>query len=477
MRLRSPRDVRAPRALRGLRPRLIAACVAVAVLAAATASWASAASASNSLLRSTQQRIADTAARGITDTAPALVYPPDTGDLRKIRDALDGPVVVTYESLRVQAGETAAITEQLRTAVHGGDHLALQRVDSATGMKLLVGMPVLITGVDGQQRPSGIEVYLVRDLGEVVRQVNALTRNAIWTSALALPVAVLLALLAARGVLRPVRELRGAARKLAAGDLDARLRPSGADELAELATTFNDTAASLQSSISELARMEADSRRFVADVSHELRTPLTTLTSVAEMLEEDLERMPSDARASIELAIAETRRLASLVEDLMEIARFDAGAAQPHLERVDVPGVVRECLRSRSWTGQVRLDSPEELAAVLDRRRLDVIVANLVGNALRHGDPPVVVRLSADEQELHLEVIDNGPGLPEGIAAQLFDRFYKADSSRGRSAGSGLGMAITAENVWLHGGTIEAGNTDSAGARFAVTLPRWSEET
>ncbi|PXY27839.1 sensor histidine kinase [Prauserella muralis] len=463
--------------LGGLRPRLILAFVAVAVTGAAAAAWASAASAGTALVEETQSRIAGEIERTVTATAPSMPYPPGQAALDRLRTTIGGSALVTYGALRSANGPAVdLVTPALRSATGRTEQLVLQRVESGGRPWLVIGAPVLVTDLSGAQRPSGVEIYAVRDISRVQQQIDALTANASRTSALALPIAVLLALLAARGVLRPVRELRTTARRLGSGDLGARLRPRGTDELAELAETFNETAASLERSVGELARLEADARRFVADVSHELRTPLTTLTAVAEVLEAEVEQMPRDAREPARLAVAETRKLARLVEDLIEVSRFDAGAATLRPEEVEVRAAVHDCLRARGWLGEVELDAPAELGALLDRRRLDVITANLVGNALRHGAPPVVVRLRGDDERVYLEVIDHGPGLADDVARHVFDRFYKADTARTRSEGSGLGMAITAENVKLHGGTISAGTAEGAGARFAVSLPRWAGE-
>ncbi|MZE75950.1 HAMP domain-containing histidine kinase, partial [Streptomyces sp. SID5475] len=283
---------------------------------------------------------------------------------------------------------------------------------------------------------------------------------------------VLLALLASRSVLRPVRRLRDTAQRLADGDLGARLPPRGADELAELTATVNGMAESLQTSMTAMRRMQADARRFAADVSHELRTPLSTLTAVVEVLATAADGMPADARESAELAITETHRLVRLVEDLMEVSRFDAGTARLRLEETELTGAVRDCLRARGWLDRVDVEAPEEIRLRLDRRRLDVIMANLAGNALRHGGPPVRIRLSASREQVRAEVTDGGPGLPEQVVPQVFDRFYKADAVRTRTPGSGLGLAIALENARLHGGDLTAGNADGAGARFVLRLPR-----
>jgi two-component system sensor histidine kinase MtrB len=269
-----------------------------------------------------------------------------------------------------------------------------------------------------------------------------------------------------------VRELRDTARRLAAGDLGARSPPRGADELAELTATVNEMAASLQSSMTAMERMQADARRFAADVSHELRTPLTTLTAVTDVLADAADGMTPDAQESAQLAIAETQRLVGLVEDLMEVSRFDAGTVELRLEDVDVVAAVRACLRARGWLERVQLDAARDVRVRADRRRLDVIVANLVANALRHGAPPVRVRVSASAEDACVEVTDHGPGLAEEVLPHVFDRFYKADAARTRTAGSGLGLAIALENARLHGGTLSAGNAPGGGARFVLRLPR-----
>jgi two-component system sensor histidine kinase MtrB len=461
---------------RGLRARLLVAFVLVTVLGAAAAAWSSAASARTALVTSTQERLTETIAGQIGAVTPQLTYPPGQDALDRLRAAVGPDTLVTYRNLRSADGTGAGlVTDALRTAVRAGNRLVTQRITEDGRPWLLVGTPVTITAPDGARTPSGIEVYAVRDLTGVEEQIDGLTRSAAVTAALALPLAVLLALVAAGSVLRPVRTLRDTARKLAAGDLGARSPPQGADELAELTVTINEMAESVQTSMAAMRRMQADARRFAADVSHELRTPLATLTAVVEVLAATTGEMDADARESAQLAITETHRLVRLVEDLMEVSRFDAGTARLRVEEVDVAGAVRDCLRARSWQDRVELVAPEVVTLRLDRRRLDVIVANLVGNALRHGAPPVRVHVRADREQVWIVVTDSGPGLPEHVLPHVFDRFYKADAARVRTPGSGLGLAIALENARLHGGDLTAGNAEGGGARFVLRLPR--EET
>lgn len=242
---------------------------------------------------------------------------------------------------------------------------------------------------------------------------------------------------------------------------------------------FNDMAASMRHQVDELQRMERDAVRFVADVSHELRTPLAAMVAVTEVLEKESPTLSGDGLAAARLITSEVTTLAALVEDLMEISRFDAGSARIRAEDVDVAEAVRQSLVVRGFDGRVTSVLPPRLPARLDVRRLDVIVGNLVGNALRHGAPPVTVALRALPGGIEIAVLDRGHGIPPDVLPQVFDRFYKGDAARTRadSTGSGLGLAIVQENVRLHGGSIWAGNDQRGGALFVVRLPHRQEGT
>ena len=291
---------------------------------------------------------------------------------------------------------------------------------------------------------------------------------------LLLAVIIGLAFGASRPVLMPVRRLALAAQRMSAGDLSVRVQPRGRDELARLVTAFNGMAAALEAKVSELQRMEARARQFAADVSHELRTPLTAMMAVSDVLGEN-EDLTGDDAAAARLVRQEIFHLSRLVDDLIEISRFDAGTAQLVTDGTNVATAIGRCLRARGWE-DVPAAAPAGLMVPLDRRRFDVIIANLVGNGLRHGGPPVEVTAGIRPegpggQRLAVEVRDHGPGLPAAAIPHVFDRFYKADHARARSEGSGLGLAIAWENARLHGGHIEAGNHPDGGAVFTVILP------
>ncbi|GAA2128322.1 ATP-binding protein [Streptomyces synnematoformans] len=347
-------------------------------------------------------------------------------------------------------------------------HLYWQRVTMDGTPYLVGGARVIGTDWTG---------YMFKSLDSERRDLNSLAWSLGIATGLSLVGSALLAQGAASTVLRPVQRLGEAARRLGEGKLDTRLRVTGTDELADLSRTFNQTAERLQQRVEELSEREKSSRRFVADMSHELRTPLTAMTAVSEVLEEEQENLDPMIAPAVQLVVQETRRLNDLVENLMEVTRFDAGTARLVLDDVDVADQVTACIDARAWLDAVELDADRGIVARLDPRRLDVILANLIGNALKHGGSPVrvSVRTTADAPgagDLLIEVKDNGPGIPAGVLPHVFDRFYKADTARPRSDGSGLGLSIAVENARIHGGTITAANDPAGGAVFTLRLPR-----
>ncbi|POX36611.1 two-component sensor histidine kinase [Streptomyces sp. Ru73] len=321
--------------------------------------------------------------------------------------------------------------------------------------------------------PTG---YMLKSLATERQDLNSLAWSLGVATLLALVGSALLAQAAATTVLRPVQRLGTAARELGEGKLDTRLRVTGTDELADLSRTFNRTAERLQQRVEELSTREASSRRFVADMSHELRTPLTAITAVTEVLEDEADALDPMIAPAVQLVVSETRRLNDLVENLMEVTRFDAGTARLVLDDVDVADQVTACIDARAWLDAVELDAERGIMARLDPRRLDVILANLIGNALKHGGSPVRVSVRTETAEdgdwLLVRVRDHGPGIPEEVLPHVFDRFYKASASRPRSEGSGLGLSIAMENAHIHGGGITAANSEEGGAVFTLRLPR-----
>ncbi|MFJ2089009.1 sensor histidine kinase [Streptomyces sp. NPDC087901] len=466
----------------GLRTRLIAAFLFVAAVSAATTATLTYREARSAILQQAQ----DTAVAQFRDriTARGVDLPPDGAGLRDMCLSLarDGKshtwtVFAEYGDLRISSSDrptSTVITDRLRAAARNNSHGSFQRVVKDGKPWLTVGMPTLFNRGDGPQ-PTGLVLYAVMPLATEEANVAAMVTAARDGALPALLIALVPALLAARSVLRPVRELRRAAAGIGRGELHTRIAVRGSDEIAELAWTFNESSTKLQESVEELRQAEERARRFASDVSHELRTPLAGMLAVTEVLDEDAAGLRPDTAAAVRLISAETGKLATLVEDLMEISRFDAGAADLHSDEVDVAETIRKTLQARHWDDRVRTELLEGVRALLDPRRFDVVVANLVGNALRHGTEPVTVRLRTGRRDgaarLVTEVEDSGPGIDPAVLPHIFDRFYKADAARTRSTGSGLGLAITRENVRLHGGTVHAANGPAGGAVFTVELP------
>jgi two-component system sensor histidine kinase MtrB len=229
-------------------------------------------------------------------------------------------------------------------------------------------------------------------------------------------------------------------------------------------------ASSLEETISQLEQAETRQRRFVSDVSHELRTPLTALTTSAEVLESHLGGLQGEALQAAEIVVRETRRLKELAEDLLEISRFDAGAATLVREDIFLDRFLNRVVETRGWRGQVEVHVPDAMRVNADPRRLGSILSNLIDNALKHGSPPISVRSMTRDGAVVISVTDHGPGIPADDLPYIFDRFYKGDPSRSRSRGSGLGLAIAMENARLHEGTIEV-HSDPGETVFALVLP------
>ncbi|MFJ9103084.1 sensor histidine kinase [Streptomyces sp. NPDC102405] len=477
------------RRLRGLRARLVVAFGLVAAVAAISTGALTFREARTGVLQQSQDATIRQLRAQLNQHAGELDVPPGESALQEFAQDVAATesqgswrVLVTYGDLSGSSAPGDPFTEvtpALREAVGSSRATVFQRVRGEGRTSLVVGMSILFGGRDTASTVTGVRVFLVVAQTTEQAYVDALVTAVERAMVVALALAVVLALLAARGVLVPVRKLRLATRRIAEGRLDTRLAVNGSDELADLSHTFNETAAALETSVAELREMEARARRFAADVSHELRTPLAAMSAVTDVLDEDAARLDPDTATAVRLISEETVKLARLVDDLMEISRFDAGAAVLHLDEIDLAESIRRTLAARGWTDTVATDlpPPHAVRGRVDPRRLDVVVANLVGNALKHGARPVQVRLSAGDAGAVIEVRDSGPGIPHDVLPHVFERFYKSDSARIRSEGSGLGLSIAAENVRIHGGTVRAANHPAGGAVFTVELPLWRDES
>ena len=379
------------------------------------------------------------------------------GTGRVLADFGDG---TPYESPDLAGADAlAAISPELRAVVAGGA--------MGYAWQDVAGAPSLV--VAGRQGGYP-ELYFVFAAAAIDEALDQLRLGLLAAAAAAMGVALLVAGLLSRWILRPVGAAGQAARRIAGGDLSARVPEGGRDELGRWATEFNRMADTLETTVVRLEASQQQNRRFVADVAHELRTPLTALVAEASLLEAGAAVLPPDARRATELLVTDVRRLRTLVDDLMEISRFDADSEHPAVGPVDLGRVVTGAVAARLPEAAVALP-PVPLVVDTDARRLDRILGNLLDNARDHAPgSPVEVALQATSEGAVVVVADRGPGVPGEALPHLFERFYKADPSRAGGS-SGLGLAIAAEHATLLGGTLRARRRPGGGMVFALTLP------
>jgi two-component system sensor histidine kinase MtrB len=338
---------------------------------------------------------------------------------------------------------------------------------------LVVGQPLTTSAGD-------FELYYLFPL-TAEQDTLDLVRRTVLLAGLALVLLVaLIATLVTRWVVLPVRVAAQTAERLASGDLTQRIRVSGQDDIALLGTSFNDMANSLQQQIQRLEKLSRLQQRFTSDVSHELRTPLTTIRMAAELLYAGRTDFSPALARSAELLNDELDRFESLLGELLEISRYDAGAASLEAERVDVIGIVDRAVQAGRLLAdrhQVELRvlaGSQPVLAEVDARRVERILRNLIGNALDHAEgKPVEVTVGHDEDTVAITVRDYGVGLRPGEAGLVFGRFWRGDPSRSRlTGGTGLGLAISLEDAKLHNGWLQAWGERGKGSVFRLTLPR-----
>lgn len=282
--------------------------------------------------------------------------------------------------------------------------------------------------------------------------------------------------LVSRQVLDPVRLARRIAERYASGNLEQRMHVSGEDDIARLSSSFNQMAASLQSQIRRLENLSRLQQRFVSDVSHELRTPLTTVQMASEVLYDSRDRFDPQTARSAELLKGELDRFESLLSDLLDLSRFDAGAAKLELDTIDLSQVARHSADDPMLARKgidVQLIGVETPAIVeADIRRIDRIVRNLLTNAAKYsGSPRIEIEVAQNEHCVSLAVRDFGVGLSGDENLRVFDRFWRADPAR-TQGGTGLGLAISREDAALHGGTLQAWGRPGEGSEFVLTIPK-----
>lgn len=369
------------------------------------------------------------------------------------------------------------IPKNLRELVSDGNiadqFTSIKQADGSAYQALIVGSPTHSDIRDAQ-------VYLVMSM-ESEESTMALMRGLLSAAGVVMIVLLVgIAWLATQQVITPIRSASRIAQRFAAGHLRERMVVDSEDEMGRLASSFNDMADKLSKQITQLEEYGDLQRQFTSDVSHELRTPLTTVRMAADMITDDPESLAPHHRRAAELMTRELDRFEELLADLLEISRHDAGVADLSAAQVDI----RQC--AESAFGQVKhlaekLDvdvtfhlPDEPVLAEVDSRRIERILRNLLANAIDHSEGnPIVVDMAANSEAVGVAVTDHGVGLKEGQEELVFNRFWRADSSRKRhSGGTGLGLAIAREDAVLHGGTLDATGVYGVGSRFRLFLPR-----
>jgi two-component system, OmpR family, sensor histidine kinase MtrB len=329
------------------------------------------------------------------------------------------------------------------------------------------------------QGTARYQMYLLFPLTQEVATLDVLRYAVVTTGAILVILLTFIAALVSRQVVTPVRAARRAAESLASGNLRDRMKVRGKDDLARLATSMNYMASELEKQINTLEELSAVQQRFVSDVSHELRTPLTTVRMAAEVLYEARDDFDPVAARSAELLQKELDRFEALLSDLLEISRFDAGAAQLNVEEVDLRDLVHRVVEANARLAEtnnteVNVHESGEAKAEVDTRRIERILRNLLVNAIEHSEGhPVDILIESDDAAVAIAVRDHGVGFEASQARQVFHRFWRGDAARARAVGgTGLGLAIAMEDANLHGGWLTAWGRPAMGAQFRLTLPR-----
>lgn len=364
-----------------------------------------------------------------------------------------------YSQTPLDFGEDA-LPQSLRDSIADGN-AATMRFEHNGEPELAVGIPIPAANADY------FEVVSLKELDNTLRSLGIVL---IGAAALTTMAGAVVGWAVAGRALLPLAEVSRAAEAIAGGRLDTRLESANDPDLELLTGSFNEMAQALED------RIDRDAR-FASDVSHELRSPLMTLAASIEVLKKRQDEMPERAQAALDLLVADVARFERLVNDLLEISRFDAGAAHLSLDDVNLAELVIHAVGSSSTVG-VPVQYDEDIAEVViaaDKRRVERVIANLLDNARKYADGATGIRLRRVGESVQIVVEDAGPGVSADQREMIFERFSRGEEGgrRGGDRGVGLGLALVAEHVNLHGGRVwvEGRADGEPGAAFVVELP------
>jgi two-component system sensor histidine kinase MtrB len=353
------------------------------------------------------------------------------------------------------------------------ERTTLRYLDGKSESAIVVGHDLVISGV------GKYEFYVIFSLAQQERTM-ALILNYLWLTGVALTLLIgLTTFFVMRRLIAPIQDAARVAEELTKGNLDLRMDIHGEDEIASLGYSFNEMAVSLQQQISRLENLSKLQQRFVSDVSHELRTPLTTIRMASQVIYASRENFEPTVTRSAELLISQIERFESLLTDLLEVSRFDAQAAILEVEAIDIVVLVKETIDyvHPSQDRIINLKAPNSPVLVdVDPRRIKRIIRNLISNAIDHREgKDIDVQISETENEVSIGVRDYGHGFNYSDKKLLFERFWRADSSRARTTGgTGLGLSIALEDAKLHQGEIDVWGERGKGAHFVLTIPKFA---
>ncbi len=413
------------------------------------------------------------------DAVTGLISSRSSTEYAMLRAESQTDTLLQMNDVQSQSFDTDLLTSELRSAVAAASdtpYYQSVRLDGSEGSQ-----PGIIVGSTVDVPLAGrYELYLLTSL-QATQETLGFMQLTMMAGGLAL-IALIGAItwFVARMVVGPVQTAADSSARIAAGELDVRIPVRGDDEIAKLGRSFNDMADSISRQINELATLSTVQQRFVSDVSHELRTPLTTIRLAGDVLHDRRESFDPVTSRTVELLHAQILRFEQLLADLLELSRFDAGAAQLDIEPTNLVRLAEaeisavEPLAAERGT-ELRLVAPGgHFEAEVDPRRIRRILQNLLGNAIDHGEGrPVVVTVDSTSDAAAIAVRDHGVGMTEEEAARVFDRFWRADPSRQRrTGGTGLGLSISRDDAALHGGWIDVWSQPGEGTAFRLTLPR-----
>lgn len=381
------------------------------------------------------------------------------------------PVYTSHQLPRV-------ITKEMSASLAAGDNPQYWQAVTFTPGKAESNPGIVVGSLLNFPLGAGkYELYIGYNLQNTQNTLNFIQRSLVISGAVIIVAIAVVVIVMARLAVRPISNFAEIARRLTAGEKDARVPAQSDSHLEQLRLSFNEMADTLQARIAELSRLSALEQRFVSDVSHELRTPLTTIKLSLTVLQGQVSGLNVAQQRAVAVLAGEVQRFEVLLGDLLEISRYDAGKVVLELEEADVTAVVDEeikTLQQYSAGEIVLVDLAQHPFLSLDVRRLRRILRNLLSNAIEHGEGrKIVVTLAVNAEALAITVRDWGVGIAAADVARVFDRFWRADPSRQRKlGGSGLGLAIAQEDAAVQGGQIDVWSAPGVGSQFRVTLPR-----